>query len=93
MAEQRAKNGRKLDDQQQQQLLNKGEYERQLQELQSAFAKNTPAIQIDDIVKHDIVSIQKIPEVALFDTIILDTGSSRKEINIYLTETNVRWLF
>ena len=82
MAEQKAKNGQKLDDQQQQQLLNKGEYERQLQELQSAFAKNTPAIQIDDIVKNDIVSTQKIPEVAMFDTVILDNGERGRVVFI-----------
>eukprot|EP01083_Nonionella_stella_P285963 973321_1 len=53
MLEQKAKNGLKLTDLQQQNLLNKVEYQRQLQELQQAFARNTPAIQIDDIVKHD----------------------------------------
>ena len=74
MLEQKAKNGLKLNAEQQQQLLNKIEYERQLQELQHAFARNIPAVQIDDIVKHDIVSVQKIPEVAMNDTVILDTG-------------------
>mmetsp|Transcript_55643 Transcript_55643/g.92556 ORF Transcript_55643/g.92556 Transcript_55643/m.92556 type:complete len:662 (+) Transcript_55643:59-2044(+) len=53
MVEQQAKNGLKLKPDQQQQLTNKVEYERQLQELQQAFARNTPAIPIDDIVKHD----------------------------------------
>eukprot|EP01083_Nonionella_stella_P166938 559723_1 len=82
MLEQKAKNGLKLTDEHQQQLLNKVEYQRQLQELQQAFARNTPAIQIDDIVKHDIIAIQKVPEVAMYDTVILDTGERGRVVFI-----------